>query len=404
MNLLYRDKQFYKFSLYGFLKNLRFFEPFLILFFLEKGFSFFQIGILISIREISNYILEIPTGFIADIKGRKVSMLFSMISYIFSFLLFFFSGKFFLMIIAMIIFALGEAFRTGTHKALILSYLRINNHLDKKTEYYGKTRSFSQFGSAINALVAAGLVFYTGKYSIIFLASIIPYILNFFNLLSYPNYLDSEIIKKTKREFLKDFLSLFKKQESRSGILNASIFDSFFKTSKEYLQPILVTMTLSIPLLKDYDIQTRSSVLIGIVYFFLFLLTSFASSNSEKVCSRFKSKEHFLNLSYISGGIFLILIWIFLNLNVEYLSVIIFILLYILYNLRRPVNVSYLSEKFPRELMASGLSLESQMRMIFISILAPLMGYLVDNFGMPNSFLIIGIIMIPLIFFSNIKE
>jgi len=404
MNLLYRDKQFYKFSLYGFLKNLRFFEPFLILFFLEKGFSFFQIGILISIREISNYILEIPTGFIADIKGRKVSMLFSMVSYIFSFLLFFFSGKFFLMIIAMIIFALGEAFRTGTHKALILSYLRINNHLDKKTEYYGKTRAFSQFGSAINALIAAGLVFYTGKYSIIFLASIIPYILNFFNLLSYPNYLDSEIIKKTKREFLKDFISLFKKQESRSGIFNASIFDSFFKTSKEYLQPILVTMTLSIPLLKDYDIQTRSSVLIGIVYFFLFLLTSFASSNSEKVCSHFKSKEHFLNLSYLTGGIFLILIWIFLNLNVEYLSVIIFILLYILYNLRRPVNVSYLSEKFPRELMASGLSLESQMRMIFISILAPLMGYLVDNFGMPNSFLIIGIIMIPLIFFSNIKE
>lgn len=404
MNLLYRDKQFYKFSLYGFLKNLRFFEPFLILFFLEKGFSFFQIGLLISIREISNYILEIPTGFVADIKGRKKSMLFSMISYIFSFLIFFFFNSFPLMIIAMIVFALGEAFRSGTHKALILSYLEKNNSLDKRTEYYGKTRSFSQIGSAFNALIAAGLVFYTGKYSIIFIASVVPYILNFFNLLSYPNYLDSKIKDKSRKEFFKDFFSLFKLQDTRSGILNASIFDSFFKTSKEYLQPILVTIALSIPLLTEYDTQTRSSVLIGIVYFFLFLLTSLASRNSKRASELFSDKGKFLNFTYLAGGVFFILIWGVLNLKFEYLSVAIFILFYILYNLRRPVNVSYLSEKFPKELMASGLSLEAQMRMIFISVLAPLMGFLVDNFGIPNSFLATGIAMMVLIIFSRIKE
>lgn len=39
-----KDLQFYKFSLYGFLKNLRFFEPFLYLFFLEQGLNFLQIG------------------------------------------------------------------------------------------------------------------------------------------------------------------------------------------------------------------------------------------------------------------------------------------------------------------------------------------------------------------------
>ena len=128
------------------------------------------------------------------------------------------------MIIAMIVFALGEAFRSGTHKALILTYLEKNNSLDKKTEYYGKTRSFSQIGSAFNALIAAGLVFYTGKYSIIFIASVIPYILNFLNLLSYPDYIDSKIKDKSKKEFFKDFFSLFKLQDTRSGILNALNF------------------------------------------------------------------------------------------------------------------------------------------------------------------------------------
>ena len=118
----------------------------------------------------------------------------------------------------------------------------------------------------------------------------------------------------------------------------------------------------------------------------------------------FGNKGKFLNFTYLAGGVFFIFIWGTLRLELEYLSVVIFILFYILYNLRRPVNVSYLSEKFPKELMASGLSLEAQMRMIFISVLAPLMGFLVDNFGIPNSFFTAGIVMMLLIILSRIKE
>ena len=39
-----KDIQYYKFCLYGFLKNLEFFEAFQILFLLENGLTFLQIG------------------------------------------------------------------------------------------------------------------------------------------------------------------------------------------------------------------------------------------------------------------------------------------------------------------------------------------------------------------------
>jgi len=84
-----KDGQFRRFSAYGFLKNLRFFEPFIILYFREIGFSFLQIGILFSIRETATFILEVPTGFLADIGGRKTSMVFSMAAYILSFTIFY---------------------------------------------------------------------------------------------------------------------------------------------------------------------------------------------------------------------------------------------------------------------------------------------------------------------------
>lgn len=61
-----------KFSAYGFLKNPRFFEPFLLVFFtVEKGLNYRQFGTLIAVREIAVYLLEIPTGIIADATARR---------------------------------------------------------------------------------------------------------------------------------------------------------------------------------------------------------------------------------------------------------------------------------------------------------------------------------------------
>ncbi len=52
-----KDSMYYRFCLYGFLKNQRFFDPFIILFFREMGMSFLEIGTLFSIREIATNIL-----------------------------------------------------------------------------------------------------------------------------------------------------------------------------------------------------------------------------------------------------------------------------------------------------------------------------------------------------------
>ena len=56
----------FRFSLYGFLKNQQYYDPFLILAFREKGLSFFQIGLLIGFREVCINLFEIPSGAVAD--------------------------------------------------------------------------------------------------------------------------------------------------------------------------------------------------------------------------------------------------------------------------------------------------------------------------------------------------
>jgi len=401
-----RDIQYYKFSIYGFLKNLKFFDPFIILFFKEVGLSFFEIGTLFSIREIATNILEIPTGIVADSYGRRISMIFSFVSYIISFIIFYLFTRFLVYAIAMIFFAFGEAFRTGTHKAMILEYLKIKNLTKYRVDYYGHTRGWSQFGSAISSFIAAALVFYSGSYRIIFLASVIPYVFDLFLMISYPKELDGVIAEVRGKNSiasafekitntLKNFVGIFKKGGVVRALLNSSIYDAFFKTVKDYLQPIVKQYALLIPIFLLLEEDRRTSVLIGLVYFLLFILTMFSSRNASKVSKKMKSLNRAINVTYLAGGFLLLAMGILLFKKLYIMSIGLFVLFYMLENLKRPISLGYVSELISSKIMAAGLSSESQLKTIFVAVFSPLMGFLSDKFGIG-----VGLVMMSIILFA----
>ncbi len=406
-----KDRMFYKFSLYGFLKNLRLFEPFLILFFLSSNLTFTDIGILYATAEISTNLFEIPTGIYADIFGRRKSMLMGFSAYLVTFTIFYLTSNFYLFLVAMVLYGLGDAFRSGTHKAMILEYLKIKGMEDKKVEYYGATRSASQFGSAINSLLAAFVVFYTGDYHLIFLVTIIPYILDFINLATYPKELDGNIEKVLKKSVwtqvkltLRDFASMFRNIKALKALLNSSLFDSGFKASKDYLQPILQSFALSIPIMLAFTGRQRTAVVVGIVYFFLYLLSSYASRKSHVAVKKFKKITLAINTTFLIGTSFIIFAGLSYWLTLSIISILLFIGLHILFNLRRPMNVSYVSDQISSRIMASGLSVESQLKMIFSATFSFVIGVLADLLGVGLSLFIVGFIILSLFPLAILRE
>ena len=391
--LFKKDRQFYRFAAYGFLKNLRFFEPFIILYFREMGFSFLEIGTLYSIREITIILCELPTGFVADIYGRRRSMVASMLSYITSFIIFYLFPNFYSFSLAMILFGIGEAFRTGTHKALILEHLRQRDILDHRVDYYGATRASSQLGSALNAILAAGLVFFSDSYRIIFPAAIIPYLINLINLATYPKALDREVRRTEKRRTWRDFLMVFRSRDSRRGIFNSGVFDAFFKTGQEYLQPILKSMALALPVMVALSGRERTAILVGGVYFLIYLTSSYASRNAGRMSRKIGHMEKTLNLTFIAGSALLAMAGGTIGAGIPGMAIIFFLLFFLLQNARRPVNITYLSEKISHRTMASGLSAESQIKTLLIAILAPVIGFLADRFGIGLALTVSGISM-----------
>ena len=408
---LQKDWMFFRFALYGFLKNLRFYDPFILLIFRGSGLSFLEIGWLYTIRELTTNVFELPTGVFADAFGRRKSMVMAFTFYIISFGIFYAFGGFYLYAVAMVCFAFGEAFRSGTHKALILEHLKRNGMEAQKVAYYGRTRAFSQLGSALNALIAAALVFFSGQYRYMFLAAILPYALNLINLYTYPKALDGALTKVQRGTLVRHvhatfraFVAIFKEPYAMRAILNSAGFTSFFKATKDYLQPILQTFALSLPFFVAFSDDKRTAIMVGVVFFLLYLTSSYSSRSAAAFARRFASVSQALNVTFLIGaGCLLVAGWANWQ-NLSLLSIFVFLGLHVLHNLRRPMNVANISDQIEHKVMASGLSIESQTATLLIALLAPVLGVLADQFGISVALASLGVLMALLALFSRVKD
>lgn len=398
MQTLVKDKQYYKFCFYGFLKNLRFFDAFFILFLVEKGIPYTQIGLLYAIREIVINIFEIPSGFIADTYGRKNALIGSFVAYIISFYIFYISSDFWWFMLAFILYGIGDAFRSGTHKGMIMDYLSINHWDNQKINYYGHTRSCSQKGSAISSLIAGFIVFYSGNYQNIFLYSIIPYLLNLFLIITYPKELNLSLKKKNSKSksnktlSAKTFFNIIKQPNVLRIINTSAVHSAYLRAVKDYIQPLMVNVALLIPFMMDIETDKKNGVIIGVLYFFIYLITSKASQLSSVIASKHKRNISYLTLllGFLSG----ILCGVFFIYDLWFLAILAFVGIYIIENIRKPILTGYISDQVPNEILTSVISVQSVLKTTITAVLAFSFGVLADLFGIGISFVVISGVLV----------
>ena len=391
-----QDKQIKKFCAYGFLKDLKFFDPYLLIFLMSKGLSLFQIGILISIREITINIFEIPSGFIADYFGRKKEMYFSFFFYIISFFFFFLTSSFLTAIIAMVLFGLGEAFRSGTHKAMIYTYLDKKGWRSEKTFVYGRTRSFSLIGNAFSSIIAIILILTVPSTNIIFLFSIIPYALDFILIITYPSFLDISDKKKnlTFSMLFKNFIKGFRKNKTlRQILIEGGIFDSTVSFVKDLIQPILelIIVGTGAVLLSSLTPEDNLNIILGIVYCVLNILGSFASKKAY-IVKKGKTNIKCLSIMHIILTICLAIL-IFVSKS-SILVFIVYLFIYALFNVRKPIFVDEIEEHIEKEQRSTIFSISSQLKSLFLMVLSPFLGFLADKYSFSAVMLVLSLIFV----------
>ena len=388
------DSLIKKFSLYGFLKNLKFFEPFLLIFLLNKGLTLLQIGFLISIREIILNVFEIPSGFIADYIGKKKELYICFTFYIISFIFFFFTTNFFIASLAMFFFGLGEAFRTGSHKALIYSYLDQKGWSNYKTFVYGHTRSASLLGSSLSSILGIIFILTVPDTNYIFLISIVPYMIDFLLIISYPNSIDSKTKNVNFINFIKTSLkNIFTNINLNKLIINNGLFEGIISSIKDYIQPILQVILISSTAFTFFKFSNDETlkIILGLTYCAIYIVSSFGSRNSYRLM-KFYNCDKWLKLLYLALPL-LILILAF-TVEIPFFVILIFISLYLLTNIRKPIFISVIDNNMNKQERTTVLSLTSQFKSLFTILLAPVIGFIADRFGLNYSLFFLVLVLL----------
>ncbi len=381
----------FRFSLYGFLKNQRYFEPFMMLFLLGSGNSFASVGFLIGFREFCINATNIPAGAIADLYGRRRCLLVSYLAYVIAFLCFGLApNELPYLFVAVFFFGIGEAFREGTHKSMIFTWLRLNGRMEEKTRVYGYTRSWSKIGSAVSIPIATAIAYFTSNLNTLFLAALIPYGIGFIALCTYPKELDGQPVGDVSigRVFghmwqtLRDSVKI---AGLRRLIAESMGFEGFFDVIKDYIQPMIKTMILGIPLLLALGDDKRGTLLIGAVYFVFHLGSAWSSRKAHVLSQRFGGDDPASRFMWRCMVVIYLAMLPCLALELYYPVIALFFLLYLMQSAWRPLIISRFDAYSPETHGTSILSVESQSQTFAKMLLAPALGFLVDQVASAGS-------------------
>ncbi len=383
--------QIYKFYLTEFLKTQRYFIPIMILFLQFSKLSYTEIFILYAIESTVIFIMEIPSGILADRLGKKFILILSRSFLIPAYLIFYFADNFILFTAAMIFLGLNKAFKSGTHKAFIYDYLKQTGSDISPSEVFGKGKFWGRLGEASSSLIGGFAAVHFG-YNAVFLFTLFPSMLNVFNALTYEKIKENSNSGSTRYSgMIEHFTSAIKEVRDNGIVLrliiNSSIFMICAETVEIYFQPYMVNVDIP---LKWF----------GIIYSIIFILTAFGS----RYAFLLENKTSRAMLTNITGWLgFIPLLLLGLNINSPVI-IFLFFSIFFLRHIRRPAITTEINDNISSENRATILSADSFFRSLMKIILLPILGYISEISTIYVSIMILSVLILLNQIFFRIPE
>lgn len=382
------------FYLEYFLASLLFFMPaFYIVYFDSLGFSFTQIGLLLAMMPIMIILFEIPTGAIADLYGRKFSVIFGYVMEGSCMLLLFFIHNYYAMLLLFALLGIASTFSSGSKDAWAVDLVRKRN---KKLvhNFFNKMIIFISLGALFSGILGAFLV---GKYglSIIWPVTTLSFIVSI-TLLSFAK--EERVNKKLKENLSFSDLAKQTKQTVSYGYKHHVLF--LFISAMIVLAFVscfdsMITWT---SLLKDLGFP---DAYFGYLWSGLSLLGMVSIFASSKLVKRGSEKGFIVLTLLISTGVLA-----FLLLPQTWASALIILSVSSLFlQIRGPASDIYFHRFIPSRLRATMGSVKSMLIAVAAIPATLIVGYLVDIIGAKWTILISMPLIIPVIWlFLKINE
>jgi MFS family permease len=369
---------------------MHFFSAVLVPFYTEwASLNLTQVFVINAWFMLCNFLLEVPTGTVADFAGRKVSLILGSVTMTISAVLYIIKPSFIMFLFAEFVAAIAATLHSGADEALAYDSLLETGDVSKAKTVLSRMESFKLDGIVFGATVGG---FMAGHFGV--LAPRIAYIVPAFLAIIFSLLLIEPKGKNLEKKQI-PYLQLIKEGSYllannkvllilsiEAALTNAIAWGIIF-----LFQPILTQAGVS----KTYFGIVQSIAALGEIL----LLT-----NLNKVETFFRSKRKFLVYTGILTGMG----YIILGLVNHIILVVGAILMVFMFGLTRlPVYNTYINRYIPSDKRATVLSLSSMIRTLMIVLVSPLVGALGD-WSLNNTAIILGVLVIVVSGFSKIEE
>lgn len=131
--------------------------PILMIFYDRMGFNAQQSFIIKACYSVSIVVFEIPSGYAADVWGRKITLVIGSILGTVGFVIYSLTDAFGAFVAAELILGLGMSFISGADSALMYDSLKAVGRHDEYVKYEGRNFSVGNFSEAIAGLIGGAL-------------------------------------------------------------------------------------------------------------------------------------------------------------------------------------------------------------------------------------------------------
>jgi MFS family permease len=379
----------WKIYLFQFFTSLHFLGGVLIPFFVDwGGLSFAQILFLQSWFLFCVFILEIPTGTVADYLGRKHSLILGALFTIIGAVTYTLYANFYLFMLAEFLWAVASALISGADEALLYDTLKKIKKEKESKKFFARLESVKMVGLMVAAPLGSLMGVYMSLRAPMFLMAI-PFL--FAAIIGFT-FKEPKTTKKIESKryliILKEGVKYFYKHKA----LKILALDVMVIASIAYLMIWLYQQ-----ILRDVGVGT---VYFGLVHVFLVIGQLLVMNNYDFFEKLFGSKKRFIFASALITGISVIVAGL-----TKFLPVVLLAMICALaFGLgRRPLFASYLNKHIPTSKRATVLSSVSMFRRMFLIILNPIVGFAVD-WSLSYTLIILGSIAVIFSFISQVKE
>lgn len=362
--------------------------PIYVLFLLGHGLSMFEVMVLEAIYSVAIIATQVPTGALADIIGRRKTIVVGYGIETVAVLMFTFARDFPIFAIAQVLWGSGISMILTQENSLVFDSLRAIREQKKSKGVFANAFMFALFAGFVGAVIG-GYIATTINYESAFFATAAAFAVLCIASVGFVEPAVYKRVRLTWKMYTKQIWSSLKyvlrKFDIALIIVASALTTAILTTYYWFIQPYLVASRVDV-------------VAFGTIYGAIALTAAIAAKFVAKF--RARARELIIGLGTTMAATFIAMAFV----KEPSISPLLVLIPSAVWGLAAPTYLNFIHKNIPSPKRATISSLEILLSSLFFAIFAPALGHIADAISLSTAFLVLAVFSAAIALFFTVQR